>query len=57
MNAATAPKATRGSFPKLRPLLEYLDMLTTRADLATLRRLLSELDLTRDDLAPACVFG
>ncbi|MCH8344041.1 MAG: cysteine dioxygenase family protein [Planctomycetes bacterium] len=57
MNPATTPKATRGSFPKLRPLLEYLDMLGTRADLATLSRLLADLDLTRDDLAPACVFG
>lgn len=51
---ATGQKTDR--FPKLQPLLEYLDHLGREADLPTLRRLLEELDVTRDDLGPACIF-
>lgn len=36
--------------PKLAPLIDYLNSLTKPADLPTLRRLLSELDITRADL-------
>ncbi len=52
MKSTTATRATTPSLPRLRPLLEYLDGLGHAADLRTLERLLSELDLTRDDLAP-----
>ncbi len=56
MNSTTKLKATADSFPKLRPLLEYLDHLGRTADLATLRRLLEELSITRADLERACIF-
>ncbi len=56
MNPMTASKRTMDSFPKLRPLLEYLDGLDQPAELDVLRRLLQELDVCRDDLGPACVF-
>ncbi len=56
MNPTTTRDRIATSFPKLRPLIAYLDMLGRRADLATLRRLLLEADLTRDDLAQACIF-
>lgn len=44
-------------FPKLAPLIGYLSGLTTRADLAVLSGLLQRLEITRADIAPACVFG
>ncbi len=44
-------------FPRLAGLIAYLDSLATRADLARLASLLTPLDLTRADVAPACVFG
>lgn len=44
-------------FPKLQPVVAYLQSLTTRADLAVLSKLLSELNVSRHDIAPACVFG
>lgn len=56
MNPTTSPEIRKASFPKLRPLLEYLDHLGRVADLATLERLLKELDLTRADIEPACLF-
>jgi len=43
-------------FPRLRPLLGYLDDLGGPADLPTLRGLLERLEITRADLAPACLF-
>lgn len=43
--------------PKLASLIDYLDGLEDRADLAVLERLLSAADLTVADLAPACQFG
>ena len=43
--------------PKLASLISYLDSLDERADLAVLSQLLSKLELTRNDIAPACVFG
>ena len=57
MNPKTAADAARKSlFPKLNPLLSYLDGLGDCADLPTLRRLLEDLDVTREDLRPACLF-
>ena len=47
----------RESVPKLTELIAYLDSLTGRADLSKLSTLLSQLSLTRKDVAPACVFG
>lgn len=46
-----------GTFPKLRALIEYLDSLTERADLKVLDRLLSELEITAEDLRPALRFS
>ncbi len=43
-------------FPRLRALLQYLDSLTDRADLAVLAGLLKQLNISRADLAPACLF-
>lgn len=45
------------TFPKLEPVIRYLDSLTRRADLAILSGLLEKLDISRSDIAPACVFG
>ncbi len=56
MNQTTASSMRKASFPKLRSLLEYLDHLGRSADLQTLHRLLKQLQVTRDDLGPACVF-
>jgi len=44
-------------FPKLAALIGYLDSLTGRADLGKLSQLLAGLDVSRRDIAPACVFG
>ncbi len=52
-DAATAT----ARFPKLAPLIAYLDSLTGRADLAVLADLLSKLDVTAADLEPALCFG
>ena len=56
MNPSTATGAQRPVFPKLASLLEYLDHLGQAADLETLRRLLEDLDITRADIEPACIF-
>ena len=45
MKASTEVGATR--CPKLQPLLDYLDSLNQRADLATLHRWLGTLSVTR----------
>lgn len=44
-------------FPKLAKVMEYLDSLQGRANLSILSAMLSELDVRREDLAPACIFG
>lgn len=44
-------------FPKLASLIEYLDSLTTRANLGVLDRLLGGLSMTRADIESACNFG
>ncbi len=49
-------ESTAECFPKLQPLIEYLDSLGGRADLETLRTQLENLDLTFDDLGKACCF-
>lgn len=45
------------AFPKLAELIGYLASLEGRADLMVLSRLLTELDIDRSDIEPACVFG
>jgi len=56
-SAPTGPASSPTErFPRLRALLQYLDSLTGRADLAVLSRLLEQLQVTRTDLAPACGF-
>jgi cysteine dioxygenase len=50
-----APPQVR--FPKLARLIGYLESLRGRADLAVLARLLKELDISREDIAPVCIFG
>ena len=44
-------------FPKLAPLITYLNALTGRADLSVLADLLLKLDITVADLQPALCFG
>ncbi len=44
-------------FPRLAPLLAYLDSLTARADLAVLERLLGQAAVTSQDIEAACLFG
>ncbi|MBI1191374.1 MAG: hypothetical protein GC200_11925 [Tepidisphaera sp.] len=46
-----------GEYPRLAPLIAYLDQLSSRADLDALASLLSKLDVARGDIAPACIFG
>lgn len=53
--AAIAPARER--FPKLAGVIDYLDSLNGRADLAVLSGMLRELTITRADLEPACSFG
>jgi cysteine dioxygenase len=45
------------TFPKLAALIGYLDSLRNRADLNRLSELLTNLDVRRSDIAPACIFG
>ena len=52
----TADARKTSLFPKLGPLLGYLDGLGDIADLPTLRRLLEDLEVTREDLSAACFF-
>src|ERR1051326_7505518 len=61
-SAAAGPHADRCSgvkaaFPKLGPLISYLDSLTARADLDTLSKLLAKAEITRGDILPVCSFG
>lgn len=44
-------------FPKLAAIIGYLDSLTARADLGVLAEMLKKLDVSRGDIAPACIFG
>jgi cysteine dioxygenase len=44
-------------YPKLSGLVAYLSGLRQRADLAVLSSLLAEIDITRCDIAPCCLFG
>lgn len=70
MNGVTTTASARGSaadsapcrppeerFPKLKPLLQYLDSLTGRADLETLSRLLRDLQIGRCDIEESCRFA
>ena len=45
------------AFPKLADLIEYLESLEGRADLAVLSRLLETTALCAADIAPVCIFG
>jgi len=45
------------AFPKLTPLIQYLDSLRARADLSKLSSLLQSLDVTGSDIAGCCQFG
>lgn len=42
---------------KLAPFVEYLDSITSRADLRVLERKLNELTIERADIEPVCCFG
>lgn len=42
---------------KLRPIVQYLDSLTGRADLGVLSGMLKKLDITIDDIRSNCIFG
>ncbi len=53
----TDGSAAAASFPKLAALIGYLDGLRGRADLGKLSALLADLRITREDIAPVCVFG
>lgn len=43
--------------PKLRPLVDYLETLKSRADLDILANLLKDISITRADIQPFCIFG
>jgi len=62
MSSVTKPSmcsCTRGgeTYSKLSTLVEYLDSLNSRADLNVLSRLLTEVQITRADILPSCLFG
>jgi cysteine dioxygenase len=52
-----ACKATSSVCEKLRPIVEYLDSLTGRADLDVLSGMLQKLTITIDDIRGNCIFG
>jgi len=56
MSTITKKEPIVAAFAKFEPLFKYLDSLNAPADLATLRHLLEELDVTREDLGKACTF-
>jgi cysteine dioxygenase len=49
--------AAKNAFPKLAPVIAYLESLNTRADLGALSDLLSKLQIARQDILPVCQFG
>ncbi len=62
MTQAATPTMCRCShggetYTKLADLVEYLDSLTGRADLDILASKLAGLNVSRQDIAPSCVFG
>lgn len=57
VDGCAAPSAPGVRFPKLATLIDYLDSLEDRADLATLTALLRDLNVTRADILGCCKFG
>ena len=58
MHDAMSPQPTTCDVsPALADLVGYLSGLRDRADLGVLERMLKDLHITREDIAPACVFG
>lgn len=61
MKAAWSDQAdarpARERFPKLAPIIDYLDTLKGRADLDLLQKLLNQAQISRDDVNACCVFG
>lgn len=53
----TPPALPAERYPKLAPVIHYLDSLRGRADLAILSEILASLNITRQDIAGCCVFG
>lgn len=57
-NAATVDGcAAQAQYPKLAPVIGYLDSLRGRADLGRLSELLGQIRITREDIAGCCQFG
>jgi cysteine dioxygenase len=56
MTSSANPSLTAAAFPGLRPLLDYLDDLGGPADLPSLHRRMTELHITRADVADVCIF-
>ncbi len=54
---AAETRPARERFPKLSPIIDYLDTLTGRADLGKLQGLLKSSTITREDVNACCVFG
>jgi cysteine dioxygenase len=57
MSTTSARCPAAQAFPKLAPLLSYLDSLSSRADLKALSDLLAKANITRADILPVCQFG
>ena len=57
--SSTEPPCTpaRERFPKLAPLIDYLDSIRGRADLNILTKLLNDVQVGRCDVESACCFG
>ncbi len=55
--AAPDTRPARERFPKLAPIIDYLDTLSGRADLVALQKLLRETSIQREDVNSCCVFG
>jgi cysteine dioxygenase len=57
MMPAAKDASPAACYPALHDLIAYLEGLRDRADLSVLSRLLSQLRVSRADVAPACHFG
>ncbi len=55
--AETSCRQAALRFPKLGKLVSYLESLNSRADLAVLTRLLTEVDVSRADISESCLFN
>jgi cysteine dioxygenase len=57
MTAPTMNPPCTCPYPALGPVVRYLSSLTGRADLRVLAKLLEDVNVSREEIAPCCLFG